>query len=175
MAKDKSDQWIKECWDHYSGIVSELDVAVDWGDWNTERNKCWCCGHESRLQRCHVVPKSLGGSDAAANIVPLCAQCHDKAPDVIDPSEMFRWIAKQQNPVSGLGLGRYWHLYDVIADFAQQLSRPVDWPLLHKCIAKTYEQASYHCSQFNAGPKFKKSTREWIMQAAFDLYSSQVL
>ena len=174
MTRNKNHQWIKECWDHCSGIVSELDVAVDWGSWESECSRCWCCGHEGRLQRCHVVPKSLGGDDSAANVVPLCAQCHDEAPDVIDPSEMFRWIAERQNPVSGLGLGRYWHLYDASANFARQVVGPINWPLLRECIATAYEQASCHCSQFNAGPKFKQSTRGWIMQTAFNLYSSQV-
>lgn len=166
-------RWVRECWDYHSERISELDVAVDWGNWDCERDRCWCCGHEGRLQRCHVVPQSLGGNDTAANIVPLCAQCHDEAPDVIDPSEMFRWIAAQQNPIAGLGLGRYWHLRDTITGFARQASGPIDWPLLHKCIAKTYERASHHCSQSNAGPKFKQSTREWIMRTAFELYSDQ--
>jgi hypothetical protein len=169
----KKIQWIKDCWDHHSQFISELDVAVDWGNWETEHKRCWCCGHKSKLQECHIVPRSLGGSDNASNVVPLCAQCHDEAPDVADPGEMFRWIASQQNPVSGLGLGRYWHLHDTTTSFGQQLSKSVDWPLLHECIAKAYEQSSYHYSQSNAGPKFKKSTREWVMQTAFDLYSIQ--
>lgn len=174
MRKSKKLQWIRDCWDYHSQSVSELDVAVDWGAWETEQQRCWCCGHESRLQKCHIIPKSLGGCLNPANIVPLCAQCHDESPDVADQGEMFRWIASQQNPVSGLGLGRYWHLHGLIASFERQLSKSVDWPIMYRCIAEAYEQSSCHCSQSNAGPKFKKSTREWIVQTAFNLYSTKV-
>ena len=110
----KKTQWVKDCWDHHSQCISEIDVAVDWGDWETEQKRCWCCGHKGKLQKCHIVPKSLGGSLDPENIIPLCAQCHDKAPDVVDKNEMFRWVGDQQNPVSGLGLGRYWHLSSIV-------------------------------------------------------------
>lgn len=45
------------------------------------------------LERAHIIPSSLGGSDAPSNIVLLCAPCHRDAPDWHDASEMALWIA----------------------------------------------------------------------------------
>jgi hypothetical protein len=69
---------------------------------------CFACGYYSErwdkgtpysswkratLERAHIVPSSLGGSDDASNIILLCAPCHRDAPDWPDPSEMALWIA----------------------------------------------------------------------------------
>jgi len=45
------------------------------------------------LERAHIIPSSLGGSDDASNVILLCAPCHRDSPDWPDPSEMARWIA----------------------------------------------------------------------------------
>ncbi len=47
------------------------------------------------LERAHIVPAGLGGSDGAANIVLLCAPCHREAPDWHDPWEMAVWIGQR--------------------------------------------------------------------------------
>ena len=41
MSKSKESRqkaWIKKCWNHHSQYISELDVAPDWGDWDTDWN-----------------------------------------------------------------------------------------------------------------------------------------
>lgn len=174
MARLKELKWVKECWDYHSQHISELDIAVDWGDWEEERTRCWCCGHVSTLQKCHIIPKSLGGSDEADNLVPLCASCHDEAPDVSDGQEMFRWIKGQQNPLCGLGLGRYWHLRDVIIECVTKEEGRIDFEILNSCIEKSIEMTSFHFSQSNTGIKMKKSSREWAIKKAFELYAKQV-
>lgn len=47
------------------------------------------------LERAHIVPSSLGGSDDAANVILLCTPCHRDSPDWPNPSEMARWIAER--------------------------------------------------------------------------------
>jgi hypothetical protein len=47
------------------------------------------------LERAHIVPSSLGGSDNASNVILLCAPCHGDSPDWPDPSEMARWVAER--------------------------------------------------------------------------------
>lgn len=170
----KKMQWVKDCWDHHSQCISETDVAVDWGDWETEQKRCWCCGHESKLQKCHIVPKSLGGSLNPENIIPLCAQCHDKAPDVVDKSEMFRWVGDQQNPISGLGLGRYWHLWSVIEGRIEQSQPNFSLAVFQECLKDAMKSTSFHCSQSHSGIMMKESTREWMMNKAFDLYEEKI-
>lgn len=164
----KKQKWVKECWEHHSQYVSELDVAVDWGDWDSDFSMCWCCGHRGKLQKCHIIPKSLGGSENAENIVPLCAQCHDNAPDVQDKEFMFEWIKKNKNELSGFGLGRYYHLVDLV--IARTAGMRYDSSKFKDCLEKAYSLAGFHFSQSNAGIKMKNSTREWVFGKAFDLY-----
>ena len=168
-------KWIRDCWDYHSQRVSELDVAVDWGDWETEHARCWCCGHTAKLQKCHIIPRSLGGIDEPSNLVPLCAPCHDESPDVADKNEMFKWISSQQNPLSGLGLGRYWHLSSIIEKRAKQLNSVPALDDFKKYLEEAMESTSFHFSQSNTGIKMKESTREWMVNKAFDLYQEQFL
>ena len=67
------------------------------GDFGTDHDeahcRCWRCGYIRDLERCHVIPKSLGGSNSdPANFVLLCSMCHEEAPDVKDKNAMFEWI-----------------------------------------------------------------------------------
>ena len=172
---NKTKPWIKKSWDYHSQYISELDVAPDWGDWETDWNMCWCCGQRtSHLQRCHIVPKSLGGTFEPHNIVPLCGACHDEAPDVIDKNIIFEWIKEQQNPMSGLGLGKYWHLYDTLLEGATRLHDKygkIDEEELKNLIKANYEKTSVHGGQTKSkGLYWKNSTREWIMKRSFKDY-----
>lgn len=47
------------------------------------------------LERAHIVPRSLGGSDDPSNIILLCSPCHRDSPDWREPSAMARWIAER--------------------------------------------------------------------------------
>lgn len=38
--------------------------------------RCRACG-AGHLERHHLVPRSLGGDDVDANLIPLCLLCHD--------------------------------------------------------------------------------------------------
>ena len=88
---------------------------------------CWCCGQRTSIYRRSIsLTKSLGGTFEPHNIVPLCGACHDEAPDVIDKNIMFEWIKEQQNPISGLGAGRYWHLYDTLLENIQDYMRSME-------------------------------------------------
>lgn len=65
-----------------------------WGKYDAEawgREHSWDRG--VTLERAHVVPKALGGSDAVENLVLLCHECHEAAPDTEDPRHMWRWLA----------------------------------------------------------------------------------
>ncbi|MEH2168064.1 MAG: HNH endonuclease [Nostoc sp.] len=67
----------------------ESGLAIDWSD---AYKRCWRCGYQSRLERCHIVPDSLGGLDAPSNLVLLCRRCHGEAPNVADPHFMWIWL-----------------------------------------------------------------------------------
>ena len=73
----------------------ECGLSVDWAD---AHERCWRCGYKSALQRCHIVPDSLGGQDAPSNFVLLCGRCHREAPNVADPEFMWHWLRPQSVP-----------------------------------------------------------------------------
>ena len=170
---NKTKPWIKKSWDYHSQYISELDVAPDWGDWETDWNMCWCCGHRGTLQQCHIIPKSLGGSLDPSNIIPLCGICHDKAPDVSDKNEMFAWVKENLTPLSGLGLGRYDHLNDILTTSLKNLKDEygdINAEELYDLIRKNYEKTSPHAGQHKQGIFWKESTREWIVKKTFKEY-----
>ena len=43
---------------------------------------CVACGQTGNLTQHHLVPRSLGGSDADENLLTLCGSCHAKAHQV---------------------------------------------------------------------------------------------
>ena len=70
---------------------SESGLGVDWID---AIQRCWRCANKSKLERCHIVPKSLGGQDDPSNLVLLCGRCHREAPNSSDGKMMWVWIRK---------------------------------------------------------------------------------
>lgn len=64
-------------------------MSVDWSEGETH---CWRCGCKKKLQRCHIIPDSLGGKDEPSNIVLLCKRCHADGPNVLDSEIMWDWI-----------------------------------------------------------------------------------
>lgn len=97
-----------------------VEVIIDWGE-----PCCWACGREvdlrqyknydsdlaqhnhskiygyakvkERLQKCHIVPHSIGGSDSdPSNYFLLCKKCHAESPDTENPRNFFRWVYRKR-------------------------------------------------------------------------------
>lgn len=79
----------KEILEYWAATEDECGLAVDWAE---AHERCWRCGYKSRLQRCHIVPDSLGGSDHPSNFVLLCSRCHREAPNHTNPKYMWAWL-----------------------------------------------------------------------------------
>lgn len=83
----------------YNSNICETELNFDWAD---ALKVCWNCGSEtSRIERCHIIPKMLGGEDIPSNLVLLCNDCHLEAPDINDKDSMWNWI-KSNRTKSGL-------------------------------------------------------------------------
>ncbi|MFD7705735.1 HNH endonuclease [Streptomyces sp. NPDC059786] len=67
--------------------------------WFSERWKSGCSTRKAweraRLERAHIIPAGIGGSDKPPNIILLCTPCHAEAPDWFDPWEMATWISRR--------------------------------------------------------------------------------
>ena len=68
----------------------ECDLGIDWSE---AKGRCWRCSKESKsIEKCHIVPHSLGGSNEPSNFVLLCKRCHREAPNVNDSRGMWDWL-----------------------------------------------------------------------------------
>jgi len=86
--KDIVDYWVK--------YQDECGLSVDWAE---AKERCWRCGYETNLQRCHIIPESLGGKDEPSNLVLLCSRCHIDAPNVESKTFMWDWIRANGTPI----------------------------------------------------------------------------
>jgi hypothetical protein len=92
---------VAEIVEYWSCHQSECGLSVDWAE---AALLCWRCAHKRQLQRCHIVPRALGGSEEPCNLVLLCRQCHAEAPNVADPDFMWTWLRAHAEPF----YGTYW-------------------------------------------------------------------
>jgi hypothetical protein len=76
-----------ECWCCKKAILVETETARKDGDFKYIWNKT-----SEHLQRCHIVPKSLEGSNAPNNLFLLCPSCHEQAPNSDNRDIFLRWI-----------------------------------------------------------------------------------
>jgi len=102
-----------EIFRYWKDRFPEIGIFVDWGE-----PACWACGfhygarydvrspdasweeilecwERMPLQRCHIVPRSLGGPDEPSNLFLMCRECHDLAPNSVVPEVFFAWARKQ--------------------------------------------------------------------------------
>lgn len=75
--------------------IDEDELSVDAAE---AHERCWRCGCERNLERCHIVPDSLGGKDEPSNLVLLCKRCHADGPNVTDQDIMWDWIKAYRVP-----------------------------------------------------------------------------
>lgn len=153
---NKSPAWVRRCVDYWSALICESDTGVDWCD---AHDRCWRCGAQRLLQKCHIVAKQFGGSGAESNIVPLCAECHDEAPDVTDPNEMWRWIRETKPLCYGtLKLER-----------AMEICKRRGVDLRNFCSSRFHaamEKVGLHLMQNRTGCRIKPSSYAWAIEQA---------
>ena len=135
-------------------IKTTVKQIVDWGQRNIDEcgygvdaaemeTHCWRCGHDDRpLERCHVIPHSLGGEDTPSNYRLLCNACHHEATNVNDPNAMDEWIRE----TCIASYNRFWPMREIIKEAAKD--------------------ASIH---FGHGG-WNLSTSEWVMKRIMKLY-----
>jgi 5-methylcytosine-specific restriction endonuclease McrA len=150
----KTKQWIKDAVAYWESRVYEGDIGCDWDEADV---RCWRCGYLRACQKCHIVPRSLGGGDEVDNILPLCADCHDEMPNVADSTEVWKWIAADHGELhdtywtcraikhSGLTLGE-------IACFdAEKLTRIMG-------------EVSHHFGQLHGRARLSVATLAWAIK-----------
>lgn len=102
-----------EIFEYWKERIFEHGLFIDWGE-----PSCWVCGfhygakydtkradaswkeihscwERMPLQRCHIVPRSLKGTDSVENLFLMCRECHDLAPNTNIPEIFFEWARSQ--------------------------------------------------------------------------------
>jgi len=146
---------------YWSRHEDESGLAVDWAE---AHKCCWACGRKKgkrNFDRCHIVPRALGGPDSAANLVLLCQRCHKQAPNVNDPSFMWFWLRSRAVPFYDTewiisGLEEYQRLFGK-RPFSGP--NPIDVSELKRMIKKFREQAIIHFGEGRPNP----STLAWVI------------
>jgi len=144
-------KWLTEAVSFWSERISESDLGVDWTE---AYERCWRCGCKRKLQKCHIVPRSLGGKDSTQNILALCSQCHDEMPNVIDPAAVWDWIKCDHGSL----YDTYWTLRAISQ---HDLSR-VDLKALKAHLAKN--SVGLHWSQGYGGSRISPGTWDWLIK-----------
>ena len=85
---DKNKTTKEEC-DYWFSRINESEFSVDASE---ASERCWRCGYKRNLERCHIIPKSLGGKDVPSNYVLICRRCHLENPNVADSDIMWDWL-----------------------------------------------------------------------------------
>ncbi len=145
---------IKEAVEYWSARIDECGLSIDWAEGSTH---CWRCGCEKNLERCHIIPDSLGGKDEASNIVLLCKRCHIDGPNVTDPEIMWDWIrsygvAFYESFWNIMGMKEYEFIYHssvqkdikAIFDSAQILPKDQDFEKVRMYLHESAECAIVH-------------------------------
>lgn len=78
------------------------------------------------MERCRIVPHSLGGKDIPSNYVLLCKICHLDNPNVSDPEIMWDWLKAYQCDFYDTfwilqGISEYQKIYGI--SFEQELAK----------------------------------------------------
>jgi hypothetical protein len=170
-----------DCWKERLG---ELGFDIDWGE-----PSCWACGfhYDAKydikrsdvawsevlkrwdripLQRCHVIPRSLGGANDVSNLFLMCRECHDLAPNT-NLAEVFLSWARGQDSIAR-EFGKIRTALDSFAiDVAAQENS------LRLMVSEEFrmwarERASLHRPQSNYAPRSSRITPATIVGLAVE-------
>lgn len=71
--------------------------------WLYDETRCFVCGPEYDLERCHLIPKSDGGESNINNLVLLSSNHHRQAPNISCTQDiMLNWIYDEAKKYSHL-------------------------------------------------------------------------
>jgi len=154
--RKKVPQWIKDAVAYWQTRVYEGDIGCDWDEADV---RCWRCGYLRKCQKCHIVAKSLGGSDEVDNLIPLCCECHDEMPNVLDKEEVWRWIERDHGSLHDT----FWAC-KAMADsgLSHEDFKRFDSKVFEDAMKKT----SKHFGQKSGGARTSVATLVWALKEA---------
>ena len=84
------------CWGCDKPIIGKYEENRESTE-DVDFQKVWNDKYVARhLNRCHIVPRTLGGEDVPDNLFLMCKDCHEKSPDTVNSGSFFRWVYDQR-------------------------------------------------------------------------------
>ena len=168
--KTKNEEIIK----YWSQIVDEGDIAVDWCDADI---RCWRCARKRKtLDRCHIIPESLGGTEDASNLILLCRECHQESPDFSESKYIWEWIKNTKAEYYDI-----WDMQKASEEYEKVYNERIDKSLL-MAIPERFRNADIPISLFKTalapafkfagthfGVGFSVGTRVFILRKSIEL------
>ena len=145
---------IEEIIQYWSVRIDESELSVDFSE---AHERCWRCGYEIKLERCHIIPHSLGGQDKAENLVLLCRQCHAEGPNIADPDFFWDWLKAHKATFydtywTEKGMREYEFIYkkSIMQEFSELHIYEID--SIEKLMKEQFKKASRHWGQHRMNP-----------------------
>ena len=89
------------CWGCGLPVITELEENQTKGLCKDDLPKIWGDKNvSSTLNRCHIIPRSLGGEDSPSNLFLMCETCHQESPDTTNPCNFMRWVYNRRKTYS---------------------------------------------------------------------------
>lgn len=162
---------INEIVSYWETKVYEGDLSIDFSE---AHERCWRCGYEKKLERCHIVPHSLGGKDTPSNFVLLCKRCHIDNPNVSDPEIMWDWLKAYKCVFYDTfwvlqGMIEYQKIYGIT--FEEELvNRNIDEKTSITILKKQFKKASIHFGN----PEFNVATIAGMLKMFLKEYDNEI-
>lgn len=144
-----------------------IPVVKDYGE-----PTCWCCGEfisdiykepnyeedlnnhyrkvwnykkvKSNLNRCHIIPRALGGSDEPCNLFLMCPRCHEESPDFIDSTYFFAFVyVKRREYLSGQSMYELKKYIEYIVRVSKELNKDLSTLNKNKINYSKYNTHGY--------------------------------
>lgn len=164
--KQIADYWVE------NNNIDEQELNFDWADAYTH---CWNCGdnkyrtttNKPSLERCHIIPHSLGGNDSPDNYVLLCKECHQEAPNIRNSNDMWDWIKSNYIPFSLYGT---YTIRKALVMFKQKegysfFDKAVNLNNLNEIICAEFKNISTHMRTVNT------TTYYYMFKSIIDKYT----
>lgn len=147
----------KMIWQYWSdnGIQRGLDDTRY--DNACEFNVCVCCGRESsKLERAHIIPHSLGGSNDVSNYILLCSKCHRESPDIANESALIEWMNEQPTEMESL----LRLIQQEMDKYNKETQMTVNEIFIKETFSELFKKAGAH------GGRYSDATKVYIIREA---------
>lgn len=156
---------IKQIYEYWLENIEILETDLNF-DWDEGATHCWNCGDNRQsksqkskvtLERCHIIPKSKGGSDLEDNLVLLCTHCHKEAPDTMCKEDMWDWF--KSNEMKKIKLPGAYRIDKALQMFEERTGKCLltfikSEEIKHQLISFVSQNTSFHGNRISVSSYF---------------------